>query len=92
MDKGKLRRLVLRLKPGESLLVKVATGHSLVIRRDASDSNKFLFEEETAPEGKPYFVIRRNGDSVADAQLLDDRFQRQRWLHRFGGEVSGGGI
>ena len=91
MDTEKLRRLVLRLKPGESLLVTIATGHSLVIRRDASDSNKFLFEEVTAPEAKPYFVIHRQDDPIADDQALDGRLHRQR-CRRNGGEVSGAGI
>ena len=92
MDTGKLRCLVRRLKAGESLLVKVATGHALVIRRDARDSNKFLFEEFTAPEAKPYFVIHPHDDPTADGELFDGRLPRERWRHRLGEEVAGGGI
>ena len=88
MDTGKLRRLVRRLKAGESLLVTVATGHALVIRRDARDSNKFLFEEFTALEAKPYFVIHPHDDPMADGELFDGRRPRQR----ASGEVASGGI
>lgn len=79
----KLRRLVLKLKPGESLLVEIATGLLLVIRRDENDSNKFMFEEMTAPEDKPYFVVHRQSDSVPDDQFLKGWLQHQCWLHRF---------
>ena len=93
MDTGKLRRLVRRLKAGESLLVKVATGHALVIRRDARDSNKFLFEEFTAPEAKPYFVIHPHDVPNADGELFDGRRRpRQRGRQRASGEVASGGI
>lgn len=88
----KLRRLVLRLKPGESFRVELATGLLLAIRRDASDSNKFMFEEMTALEDRPYFIVHHQSESVPDGQFLDGWLQHQRWLNRFGGEVSGGGI
>jgi len=92
LDTGKWCRLVRRLKAGESLLVKVATGHALVIRRDTRDSNKFLFEEFTAPETKPYFVIHPHDNPRADGELFDGRHPRQRWRQRHGEEVAGSGI
>ena len=91
-DRERLRRLVLRLKPGESLLVTIVTGHSLVIRRDSSAPNKFMFEELTAPEGEPHFVVRRNADPIAEGQLFDGGLQRKRDLHRLDRDVSGAGI
>lgn len=90
MDTRKLDRLVLRLGPGELLLAKVATEHSLVMRRDASDSNKLLFGQATTPDTQPDFVIHRISDPIANGQPYDGRLQRQRWRHRTVGEVSGG--
>ena len=90
MDTRKLDRLMLRLKSGELLLAKVATGHSLVFRRDASDSNKFMFGQAMARDAQPDFVIRRIADPIANGQLYDDRLQRQQWRHRTVGEISGG--
>ena len=90
MDTEELRSLVLRLNPGELRLVKRATGHLLVTCRVASGSDRFLFEQATAPKVQPQVVIRRNADRIADDQLFDGRLQRQRWRHRTVGEVSGG--
>jgi|GEM_PF-2133483 len=72
-----LKRLVLTLRPGDSVLVDVATGHQLVIRRDKRDKNKFFFEEHVCkPTEKPYFRIIRRGADLFSAWMAKAGFHQ----------------